>query len=157
MNTQNQKPKTNLAQRCTRHIKQSVNEVLTARHPKDERPQTLAILRNRWKKDEADRMERAADGTKKKSKEADGDRPLTEPDSEPKPKRRRLGFAEFCMVVDRFEAAKKAEDEARRPTERPQKGPSGRKRISGVLPSDYGDYLQYRLDGQHQEEACEIA
>jgi hypothetical protein len=114
MKTQIPKPKTNLAQRCTRHIKQSVNEVLAARHPKDERPQTLAILRNRWKKDEADRMERAADGTKKKSKEADSDIPLTEPenDSEPKPKRRRLGFAEFCMVVDRFEAAKKAEAEA---------------------------------------------
>jgi hypothetical protein len=122
MKTQIPKPKTNLAQRCTRHIKQSVNEVLAARHPKDERPQTLAILRNRWKKDEADRMERAADGTKKKSKEADGDRPLSDPvnDGTKKP-RRLLGFIEFCMVLEKFETAKKAEAN-RPPKNQPQGG-----------------------------------
>jgi hypothetical protein len=93
MNPQTAKQKPAWVKRWSRHIGKPLNEVLTARHPKQYAPTTLGRMRKNRQEAEADRLsEPVNEGTKKP--------------------RRLLGFSEFCEVFDRFQAAKKAEAEA---------------------------------------------
>jgi hypothetical protein len=76
-----------------KHCNRALRPLREVVQPRDNAPKTLGRIRLKRQEAEADRLsESVKDGTKKP--------------------RRLLRFSEFCLVFDRFQAAKKAEAEA---------------------------------------------